>query len=84
MSILYVGRPANYHGRPLWEILLNLKNFGVGRLVTRSTFNFRYPETTFYKILHVEPTVIDYKLQEGSDFCNLSWIRDPAILILDL
>ncbi|XP_055376886.1 uncharacterized protein LOC129609055 [Condylostylus longicornis] len=54
MSVVkYVGRKTDFRGKTLWEILGNLKNFGVGRIVVRSMFE-RYPEPCFYKVLKVE------------------------------
>jgi len=36
MSIKLIGRTTDFKGKPLWEILGNLKNFGVGRIVIRN------------------------------------------------
>lgn len=52
MPIKYIGRTTDFKGKPLWEILGNLKNFGVGRLVVRNRFQ-RYPEPCYMKILKV-------------------------------
>lgn len=54
MPIKYIGRTTNFKGKTLWEILGNLKNFGVGRYVVRNTFAQRYSEPTYHKILKVE------------------------------
>nr|CAD7596660.1 unnamed protein product [Timema genevievae] len=54
MPIKYIGRTTDFKGKTLWEILGNLKNFGVGRIVVRSMFE-RYPEPSYMKILKVEP-----------------------------
>lgn len=32
-AVKYIGRTTDFCGKPLWEILGNLKNFGVGRVV---------------------------------------------------
>jgi len=53
MPIKYVGRTTDFKGKTLWEIVGNLKNFGVGRIVVRSTFE-RYPERSYLKICKVE------------------------------
>lgn len=53
MPIKYIGRTTDFKGKTLWEILGNLKNFGVGRVVVRSMFE-RYPEPSFMKIVKVE------------------------------
>lgn len=59
-KIIPVGPSTNFLGKTLWEILGNLKNFGVGRIVKQNIFE-RYPEPTYYRILKVEtvppPTV---------------------------
>ncbi|XP_024874635.1 uncharacterized protein LOC112456373 [Temnothorax curvispinosus] len=52
MPIKLIGRTTDFKGKPLWEILGNLKNFGVGRLVIRNRFQ-RYPEPCYMKILKV-------------------------------
>jgi len=63
----YFGTPAKYHGKPLFHILSNLKNFGVGRVVTRSSFE-EEPEhknkPSFYRILWVQP-LMDTKSETG-------------------
>ena len=54
MPYVYIGRRNFYIGKTLWEILGNLRDFGVGRMLVRSKFE-RYPEVTFYRILRTEP-----------------------------
>lgn len=53
MPYKYIGRTTDFKGKSLWEIVGNLKNFGVGRMVVRSRFE-RYPEKSYMKILKVE------------------------------
>lgn len=60
MPIKYVGRTTDFSGKPLWEILGNLKNCGVGRLVKRQSFE-RYPEPCFFRILKVETVPIEVR-----------------------
>ncbi|XP_052860872.1 uncharacterized protein LOC128267948 [Anopheles cruzii] len=52
-TIKYIGRTNDFRGKTLWEIVGNLKNFGVGRVVVRSMFE-RYPEPSFMRIVKVE------------------------------
>ncbi|XP_060827274.1 uncharacterized protein LOC132913202 [Bombus pascuorum] len=52
MVIKYIGRTHTFKGKPLWEILGNLKNHGVGRIVIRSAQQ-RYPEASYMRILKV-------------------------------
>ena len=51
--IKLIGRTTDFQGKTLWEILGNLKNFGVGRYVARNKFQ-RYPEPSYMKIVKVE------------------------------
>lgn len=52
-AVKYVGRTTDFKGKTLWEIVGNLKDFGVGRIVIRNMFQ-RYKEPCFMKILRVE------------------------------
>ncbi|XP_056629710.1 uncharacterized protein LOC130440510 [Diorhabda sublineata] len=53
MPYKYIGRTTYFKGKSLWEIVGNLKNFGVGRIVVRSNLE-KYPEKSYMKILKVE------------------------------
>jgi len=65
MSVKLIGRTTNLYGKTLWEILGNLRTTGVGRLVTRNSYD-RYEEPSFFKVLSVEPTA-----QIVSNHCNM-------------
>lgn len=52
MPIKYIGRQTDFKGKTLWEILGNLKDFGVGRMVIRNRFQ-RYSEPCYMRILKV-------------------------------
>lgn len=52
-AIKYIGRTSDFKGKTLWEIVGNLKNHGVGRVVVRQMFQ-RYPEPSYMKIVKVE------------------------------
>ncbi|XP_043282101.1 uncharacterized protein mRpS34 [Venturia canescens] len=52
MPIKLIGRRTTFKGKTLWEILGNLKNFGVGRIIIRHMFQ-RYPEPSYFKVLKV-------------------------------
>lgn len=53
MPIKYVGRTCWQEGKTVWEIVGNLKNFGVGRRIVRNLYE-RYPEPSYMKIVKVE------------------------------
>ncbi|XP_065360210.1 uncharacterized protein mRpS34 [Calliphora vicina] len=51
--IKYVGRKTDFKGKSLWEIVGDLKDYGVGRMVVRNMFQ-RYPEPCYLRILKVQ------------------------------
>ncbi|XP_018329822.1 uncharacterized protein LOC108740116 [Agrilus planipennis] len=53
MPFKYIGRTTDFKGKTLWEIVGNLKNYGIGRYIKRNVFE-RYPEPSFMKIVKVE------------------------------
>lgn len=52
MPIKYIGKRTEFKGKSLWQILGNLKNYGVGRMVIRNKLQV-YPEPSYMKILKV-------------------------------
>ncbi|ODM94563.1 Ribosomal L1 domain-containing protein 1 [Orchesella cincta] len=61
MPIRYFGRTNQNFGRPLWEIVMNLKNFGKGRLITRSKYLEDCPDVpSYYRIVGVQPHILEY------------------------
>ena len=63
MPIKFIGRKTTFKGKSLWEIVGNLKNYGVGRMVIRSQSQ-RYPEASYMRILKVAA------LPNPSDNCH--------------
>lgn len=53
MPYKYIGRSIDHKGKTLWEIVGNLKNFGVGRMIVKNSYE-RYPEKSYMRILKVE------------------------------
>eukprot|EP00088_Acartia_fossae_P017755 TRINITY_DN2015_c0_g1_i4.p1 TRINITY_DN2015_c0_g1~~TRINITY_DN2015_c0_g1_i4.p1 ORF type:complete len:253 (+),score=69.76 TRINITY_DN2015_c0_g1_i4:594-1352(+) len=58
----YFGAPTKFHGKPLFHILSNLKEFGRGRIITRAGFKDEKP--SFYRVLFAQP-LMDAKNEEG-------------------
>lgn len=52
-TLKYVGKKTTCVGKTLWEILGNLKDFGVGRIIVRNTYANKYKEPCYMKILEV-------------------------------
>lgn len=61
MPITYIGRSTKCVGKPLFHILLNLKNFGIGRMVIRGSLK-RFPEPIYYIIRRVHPLMDEKNL----------------------
>ena len=53
-KIRYIGKSIDYRGKKIFDILTNLKDFGVGRVLTRGLEEV-HPEKSSYKIVKVEP-----------------------------
>lgn len=49
----FIGKTNYQCGKTLWEIIGNLKDYGVGRLVTKGVF-LSYSEPSFYRIIKAE------------------------------
>lgn len=64
-TLKYVGKTTPFMGKTLWEIIGNLKDFGVGRIVVRHTQVERYKEPCFMRILEVnaQPNVVPPKIK---------------------
>ena len=74
------GRTNAAHGKTLWELLGNLKNHGVGRIVIRNQFQ-RYPEPTWYRILKVEALPVEGKIQVCPPVLDLGEVRRVRALV---
>lgn len=61
--IKYVGKKSKHTGKTLWELLGNLENFGVGRIVVRNEQLKAYAkpsEPCYMKILEVKTDSANY------------------------
>jgi len=63
MPLVKVGLDAVHHGKKLFPLLCNLKNFGKGRIIY-STLEQQFPEPSFYRILLAQPEM-DEEMQFG-------------------
>jgi hypothetical protein len=63
MPYVYIGEPSVYYGKRLFKLLCQVKHYGQGRIVYRSTEQ-NHPEPTFYRILLAQPEKDD-KLNLG-------------------
>lgn len=68
MKTIYIGRKNYFYGKPIFQILANLKNFGIERMITRNILN-KYPEPSYHIIKRVEPQM-DEELKFGIVYCE--------------
>lgn len=82
-TLKYVGKKSEVAGKTLWEILGNLKDFGVGRIILRNSQVSRYPEPCYYRILevHAQPNYIPPKIKV---FRPPNDLRDKDVGVLHL
>lgn len=66
--IVYIGRPTPYVGKTAFYYLANLKNFGVGRMLTQNEFA-EFPEPSFHIVKRVR-TYINPELKIGKIWCE--------------
>jgi len=55
MPRIFIGKKHDLYGKSLWELLCNLKDLGVGRVVMRTKDNRRFPERSWFTVLRVRP-----------------------------
>lgn len=60
MPYIYIGRKTTHVGKTLWQLLGNLKDYGVGRLIIRGSQQ-RYEEPCFLRIARVFPQFHEVK-----------------------
>ena len=63
MPITQVGLDAIHHGKKLFPLLCQLKNFGKGRIIY-STLEQQFPEPSFYRILLAQVMLSEVKIQK--------------------
>lgn len=54
-NIVYIGKPSKYHGKRIFQILVNLKNFGVGRILERISSTEKHGKKTFCIVKEAYP-----------------------------
>lgn len=64
-TLKYVGKKSDCVGKTLWEILGNLKDFGVGRIIVRNLQASRYSEPCYLRVLEVnaQPNEVPPKIK---------------------
>ena len=68
-TIQYIGKTSKLCGKRVFEILANLNNFGIGRMLARNSFDC-FPEPSYYIVKHAEP-----RMDDELTFGNL-WVEE--------
>ena len=84
MPVVRIGEPTIFKGKALFKILANLRDFGRGRIIYRTSDYHHYPDKIhFMRILHAQP-LMDENTLEGNVvvervFRSLRQ-REPAVI----
>jgi len=84
-TIHYYGKKTNFVGKTLFEILANLRNFGINRMLVKQEESIKYPgHKNYYIVKKVEP-VMDEKLEEGIIYAEriFKGSRIPGLVLVD-
>lgn len=84
-TIHYYGKKTNFVGKTLFEILANLKNFGVNRMVVKQEELLKNPgQKCYYIVKKVEP-VMDDKLEQGAIYAEQIFrgAKVPGLVFVD-
>lgn len=84
-NVYYYGKTTNLVGKTLFEILANLRNFGINRMLIKQEETLKYPgHISYYIVKKVEP-VLDEKLEEGVMYAEriFKGARMPGLVLID-
>ncbi|KAF7490746.1 hypothetical protein SSS_02901 [Sarcoptes scabiei] len=65
---VFIGKESSHLGKTAFQILANLKNFGIGRMLTRHEFDV-FPEPSYHIVKRVQ-THMDEELKYGIIWCE--------------
>ncbi|KAK3918725.1 28S ribosomal protein S34, mitochondrial [Frankliniella fusca] len=75
------GKATRWCGKPLWEILGNLKNHGVGRIIIRNETKLDYKEPSWYRVLKVQAIPPEGKVQVLPPVVDMGEVRRVRALV---
>lgn len=84
-TIHYYGKKTNFVGKTLFEILGNLRNFGINRMLIKQEELLNHPgKPSYYIVKKVEP-VMDDTLQQGAIYAEriFKGARMPGLFFVD-
>lgn len=84
-TIHYYGKKTNFIGKTLFEILANLRNFGLNRMLIKQEELLKNPgQKCYYIVKKVEP-VLDEKLEQGAIYAEKVYrgAKVPELVLVD-
>lgn len=84
-TVHYYGKKTNFVGKTLFEILANLRNFGLNRMLIKHEELLNNPgQRCYYIVRKVEP-IMDEKLQEGAIYAERVYkgAKVPELVFVD-
>lgn len=84
-TVHYYGKKHTLVGKTLFEILANLRNFGLNRMLIKHEELLKYPgKRSYYIVKKVEP-VMDSQLQEGAIYAEriFKGTKFPSLVFVD-
>lgn len=84
-KVYYYGRKTRFVGKTLFEILANLRDFGINRMILKQEELIKNPgQKCYYIVKKVEP-VMDEKLEQGAIYAEQihKGARVPGLVFID-
>lgn len=84
-TVHYYGRKTDFVGKTLFEILANLRNFGINRMLIKQQELARNPGARCYYIVKKVEPVLDEKLEQGAIYAEriFKGARVPELVFVD-
>ena len=84
-TVHYYGKKTKFVGKTLFEVLANLRNFGINRMLIKQEELLNYPgKPSYYIVKQVEPVLKD-DLKEGAIYAEriFKGTRVPGLVFVD-
>lgn len=84
-KVYYYGKKTQFVGKTLFEVLANLRNFGINRMLIKQEELIQNPgHKCYYIVKKVEP-IMDDKLQEGAIYAERVYrnARVPGLVFVE-
>lgn len=84
-KVYYYGKKTNFVGKTLFEILANLRDFGLNRMLLKQEELLKNPGSRCYYIVKKVEPIMDDKLLEGAIYAErvFKGARVPGLVFVD-